>query len=204
MGKGLEQFRRICMLSGCDYLDSIQGMGLKTASKLVTTSNTFKTVKCYKYKYQLITEVKAKFKNIPACYWDLFFKFELAFIYQLVYDPILNILLPLNPVPSPLNIDNMNHCGVVLEKKIIDKIITGDIDPNTHEPIVQQVHIVFIKLQEIEGQTSIKRFLCICKAYILANIPIVSSPVKLVKVADVKELKKEIMKKLEVKSHYFS
>lgn len=40
----LEKFRHMCILSGCDYLPSIKGIGLKTANKLVRKHSTITKV----------------------------------------------------------------------------------------------------------------------------------------------------------------
>jgi len=47
-----ERFRRMCILSGCDYLASLPGIGLGRAKKLVdsTTSNDIRKVRNKYYK----------------------------------------------------------------------------------------------------------------------------------------------------------
>lgn len=40
----MEQFRWMCMLSGCDYLPSIKGMGLVKAHKLIQRHKSIKQV----------------------------------------------------------------------------------------------------------------------------------------------------------------
>ena len=41
----MEKFRHMCIMSGCDYLPSIKGVGLKTANKLVRKHSSIQKVK---------------------------------------------------------------------------------------------------------------------------------------------------------------
>lgn len=41
-----EKFRHMCILSGCDYLPSIKGIGLQTAIKLLRKSSSVHKVRC--------------------------------------------------------------------------------------------------------------------------------------------------------------
>ena len=48
-----EKFRHMCILSGCDYLPSIKGMGLITANKLLRKSSSVHKVREYKLSLSL-------------------------------------------------------------------------------------------------------------------------------------------------------
>ena len=39
-----QKFREMCILSGCDYLQSVKGMGLITAHKMLKAHSTVKKV----------------------------------------------------------------------------------------------------------------------------------------------------------------
>ena len=74
-----KEFRWMAMLSGCDYLPSIPGIGLKTAHALLrkhrTVPNVLKAIR-----------LEGK-KSIPKGYQEMFDMAEKAFLYQRVYDP---------------------------------------------------------------------------------------------------------------------
>jgi exonuclease 1 len=78
------------MLSGCDYLASINGLGIKTANKLLRKYRTVEKVLQY---IQLETSFK-----IPRGYLTSFRTAELAFLHQRVFDPNLKKVVPLNPI----------------------------------------------------------------------------------------------------------
>ncbi|EJD03466.1 PIN domain-like protein [Fomitiporia mediterranea MF3/22] len=86
------QFRWMAMLSGCDYLPSIAGIGLKTAYQLL---KKYKTVE----KAVRMIRLDGK-KSVPKDYVDAFFLAEKVFLHQRVYDPCLKKLVYLT---SPSN-----------------------------------------------------------------------------------------------------
>jgi len=78
------------MLSGCDYLPSINGLGLKTAHKLL---RKYKTVDKVLQYIRLETSLK-----IPKDYLKFYRIAELAFLHQKVYDPLSERLVHLHPI----------------------------------------------------------------------------------------------------------
>lgn len=77
------------MLSGCDYLPSIHGLGLKTAHKLLRRHKTVEGV---------LNAIRLKSSlTIPVNYLNDFRTAELAFIHQRVYDPDTKRLIHLLP-----------------------------------------------------------------------------------------------------------
>ena len=76
------------MLSGCDYLPSIPGVGLKTAYQLLKRHKTVdKVVKMIRLDGK---------KNVPRGYLEAFFLAEKVFLHQRVYDPRLERLIYLS------------------------------------------------------------------------------------------------------------
>lgn len=86
------QFRTMAILSGCDYLPSIPGIGLKTAWTLLrkhkTVENTLSALR-----------LEGK-KKVPAGYLDAFRLAEKVFLHQRVYDPAQGELVHLTPLPE--------------------------------------------------------------------------------------------------------
>jgi exonuclease-1 len=90
--------RFLQMLSGCDYLPSIPGLGLRTAHKLLR-------------KYKTVTKVLQAIRmagqlKIPLNYLENFRIAELAFLYQRVYDPFEKKLVTLNEPPEVVQWDD--------------------------------------------------------------------------------------------------
>ncbi|KAM0674977.1 Rad2 nuclease [Gurleya vavrai] len=74
----VENLLEICILSGCDYLPSIKGIGILTAYKMMQKHGCFK--KC-------IEEWKLK-KEVPENYIEEFDRAVKTFKEQVVYDPV--------------------------------------------------------------------------------------------------------------------
>jgi len=85
------QFRAMAILSGCDYLPSIPGVGLKTAwtflRKYRTPENVIRALR-----------LEGK-KKVPQGYLEDFLVTEKVFLYQRVYDPLNEMVVNLTPLP---------------------------------------------------------------------------------------------------------
>jgi hypothetical protein len=112
------------MLSGCDYLDSIPGIGLKTAHRLLRRHKTVeKVVQMIKLEGTL---------HVPANYIQSFAQAELAFIHQRVYDPSLKKLVPLNEFPQGgLKEDDQKWVGLDMAPEVARGIAEGNLHPET-------------------------------------------------------------------------
>ncbi|KAJ3783490.1 PIN domain-like protein [Lentinula aff. detonsa] len=84
------QFRAMAILSGCDYLPSIPGIGLKTACAMLRRWKTPQAV-----VRQIALEGK---KRVPKGYLDQFKLAEKCFLHQRVYDPLAEKLVYLTDV----------------------------------------------------------------------------------------------------------
>lgn len=91
-----ENVLEICVLSGCDYLPSIKGIGLATAHKI------YKETMCYKSAIQKIG-IK---KTIPENYVNEFERALITFKEHIVFDPILKTRLHLSGKTS---LDDETH-----------------------------------------------------------------------------------------------
>ena len=82
----------MAILSGCDYLPSITGIGLKTAWTLLRKHKTVEN---------MISALRLEGKKkIPKDYLDAFRLAEKVFLYQRVYDPTQERLVHLTPLPD--------------------------------------------------------------------------------------------------------
>jgi exonuclease 1 len=127
VGWKLSDFRIMAMLSGCDYLPGIQGMGLKTAYRLVRKHKTVD---------RLIRAVQFDGKmKVPADYLESFTKAEQTFLYQWVYCQEAKCLVNLTKLPNDLDVDNMPYIGKSVDPGVATGVAAGDLDPNTKLPI---------------------------------------------------------------------
>ncbi|OIR56924.1 MAG: exonuclease 1-like protein [Amphiamblys sp. WSBS2006] len=75
-----EKFVQVCILSGCDYLDNIDNIGMGIAKSLFNKNKTFDAVKA---------EVESTpSSTFPENYWRDFRRAEIIFKHYLVYDTI--------------------------------------------------------------------------------------------------------------------
>lgn len=74
----MEYIQDICILSGCDYVDSIPGIGIHTAYKLILKTQNL---------IEIIKQISLK-KKIPENYLEDYRKAKITFRCQIVYDPI--------------------------------------------------------------------------------------------------------------------
>ncbi|RKP24721.1 PIN domain-like protein, partial [Syncephalis pseudoplumigaleata] len=95
-------FRRWCILSGCDYLKSLPGMGLKRAHKYV---------KMYKTLDQVLNGVKKDGFPVTDAYRNSFKEAELTFLHQRVYDMTAQRLRYLTELPADLSTESIPYLG---------------------------------------------------------------------------------------------
>lgn len=82
----------MAILSGCDYLPSIPGVGLKTAWSLLRKHKTVENV---------VRALKAEGKKkVPKGYLEAFRLAEKVFLHQRVYDPTQEMLVHLTDLPA--------------------------------------------------------------------------------------------------------
>ena len=136
-----EKFRQMCMLSGCDYIPSINGMGLKTAHR-------------YLSKYQTITRVLQVLRaemptKMPENYEADFVKAELTFMHQRTWDTERRRICFLNPLPAhmdAMDIDGTSAEGwdflgpPLRDETIARGICEGYLCPNTLVPFADQTY----------------------------------------------------------------
>lgn len=139
-----DMFLDMCILSGCDYLDNIPGIGLQTACSLVMhhgkagAKNLFKQLA---FQYATV---------MPAGYPDTFKLARLTFRHQRVFDPRSQKMVCLKPldirsmgVNDPAD-KRLDFLGPWMDDAKAAAIANGIIDPSTGceypAPLVRQVH----------------------------------------------------------------
>ncbi|KAH0538520.1 hypothetical protein FGG08_004907 [Glutinoglossum americanum] len=120
-------FRRMAILSGCDYLASMSKMGLKTAYRLV---RKHKSIEGILRAVQFDGHVR-----VPDGYLHAFRRAEMTFLHQRVFCPTENALV-MNTIPDEeLGEDVLSVIGQKVERDIATGVARGDLHPMTKEPL---------------------------------------------------------------------
>ncbi|PBP23093.1 putative exonuclease [Diplocarpon rosae] len=123
-----KEFRTMAILSGCDYLASINNMGLKTAYRMVRKHKTIE-------KVLRMLSFDGKF-HVPKGYLEAFRQAEFTFLHQRVFCPI-SLALVLHTIPEqPIDLENMPYLGAFVEPEIAQGVARGDLNPITKLPII--------------------------------------------------------------------
>ncbi|KUJ14628.1 uncharacterized protein LY89DRAFT_619648 [Mollisia scopiformis] len=122
-----KEFRQMAILSGCDYLASINNMGLKTAYRMVRKHRTIE-------KVVRMLQFDGKF-HVPKGYLEAFYQAEFTFLHQRVFCPqSLSLVLHTQP-EQPIDENKMSYIGAYVEPEIARGVARGDLNPMTKVPI---------------------------------------------------------------------
>lgn len=121
-------FRRMAILSGCDYLPNIGKVGLKTAHGYIRKHKEVeKILRVIQFEGKLI---------VPDNYLDHFRNAELTFLHHRVFCPVQQRMTFLNELTPGLNEDDMSYLGPYVETEVAIGVACGDLDPFSKKPIV--------------------------------------------------------------------
>ncbi|CAO2823458.1 unnamed protein product [Amaranthus hypochondriacus] len=123
-GFTIDMIQEMCILSGCDYLSSLPGMGLKRAHSLISKFKTFQKV---------IKHLRYCCVAVPSLYEESFKKAKLTFRHQRVYDPIKEDIVNLTDV-SDNNDGDLDFLGPLLPQQVVRAIAKGELDPISKLP----------------------------------------------------------------------
>ncbi|CAA7030609.1 unnamed protein product [Microthlaspi erraticum] len=110
----------MCILSGCDYLQSLPGMGLKRAHTLITKFRSYDRV---------IKHLKYSTVSVPPLYEESFKKALLTFKHQRVYDPKTEDIIHLSNISEDI-VDSLT-LFTSMPQHIAKGIALGQLDPFT-------------------------------------------------------------------------
>uniref|UniRef100_A0A6G1S7Y5 Exonuclease 1 n=1 Tax=Aceria tosichella TaxID=561515 RepID=A0A6G1S7Y5_9ACAR len=128
-----EKFRRICIMSGCDYLKNIPNVGLQTAKKffLLTKQNNIRLA---------LPKLAANLNNpklkgkVTEEYINGFIDAETTFKHHIVYDPVHQKLRPLEPYPRGKSSSDFPMAGKRFHSTLAKELVQGKIDLDTLDP----------------------------------------------------------------------
>ncbi|XP_078042228.1 exonuclease 1-like isoform X2 [Augochlora pura] len=122
----LDNFRYMCILSGCDYLSSLPGIGLKRAKQFIM-SNT--NCDIYNALIDLESCLKLKSLVVPKEYRDAFILANIVFKHQLVFCPLQRKQVRLNPSTSGITEKQLYYAGVPTNPNDALQLALGNCDP---------------------------------------------------------------------------
>lgn len=124
-----DQFRQMAIFSGCDYLESVGNMGLKTAYRMMRKYKTPERV-------VRMLQFDGKFR-VSENYLAQYKQAELTFLHQRVFCPKKQDLVLLSePHPSSsLDIEEMPYIGARVDAAFAKAVAVGDVNPITKAPI---------------------------------------------------------------------
>lgn len=122
------EFRQMAIFSGCDYLDGLSGMGLKTAYRMIRKHKTpEKIIKVLQFEGK---------RRISENYLASFKQAEITFLHQRVYCPKKKELVLLTEPTSGLDVEEMPFIGAKVDPAMARAIAVGDVNPITKERII--------------------------------------------------------------------
>ncbi|KAK7433370.1 Rad2 nuclease [Neonectria magnoliae] len=121
------EFRRMAILSGCDYLDGLPGMGLKTAHRMLRKT---------KVPERVVRMVQFSGKRVSENYLTQFYQAELTFLHQWVFCPRQQKLVHLTDLDGTRTAEEMPFIGAFVEAVVAQGVARGDLNPMTKQPIV--------------------------------------------------------------------
>ncbi|XP_026404811.1 exonuclease 1-like isoform X1 [Papaver somniferum] len=114
----------MCILSGCDYLPSLPGMGLMKAHALICKFKSYEKV---------IKHLKYSTVAVPPLYEKSFKKALWTFQHQRVYDPRVEDIVHLSEICQDLG-EDLEFLGPMLPQDTAKGIARGDLDAITKMP----------------------------------------------------------------------
>ncbi|XP_053292501.1 exonuclease 1 isoform X1 [Pleuronectes platessa] len=122
-----EKFRYMCIISGCDYLPSLHGIGLGKACKLLRLAQDPDILKVIRKMGQYLKSNLV----VPEDYIEGFIRANNTFLHQLVFDPIGRKVVPLNPYPEHIDPDTLSYAGTNVGDEKGLQMALGNVDINT-------------------------------------------------------------------------
>ena len=146
------EFRTMAILSGCDYLEGISKIGLKTAYRLVRKYKTINNI-----LRGAMLEHKLR---IPPNYLQDFTQADNTFLYQWVFCPTAEQLVHFNDLPRAIKDDALPFIGEHVDAEVARQVAEGELDPMTKAKIYLssqqwgdvQKHLQKVPLRRVKNQ----------------------------------------------------
>lgn len=129
----MDKFRLMCVLSGCDYCDSLPGIGLAKACKFVMKTEEENLMRALD---KIPAYLNMRQLNVTEVYKSNVIKAIATFLHMVVFDPRSRRQVRLNEIEE-LGTDIRYCCnaGVILEGKEALNLAVGNLNPFTMETL---------------------------------------------------------------------
>lgn len=134
-----QQVRQMCILSGCDYLPSVPGVGLKRAYKYTARTKGLEDA---------IQLMRTEGLKVPEGYMEEVRRAELTFRYQRVYDPRSRRLAYAGGMEAEEGEGEMPFIGKWLEPGVARDVAEAVCDPITFRPFGGTQDEVYVLVTE--------------------------------------------------------
>ncbi|XP_050464717.1 exonuclease 1 isoform X1 [Cataglyphis hispanica] len=124
----MDKFRYTCILSGCDYLPSLPGIGLAKARKFIAR-NTDHNI--HRALTRIGSVLNMKSLVVTQEYRDAFILADITFKHQLVFCPLQRKQIRLNPPTDDITEDQLQYAGKKLDADLALQLALGNCDPST-------------------------------------------------------------------------
>ena len=124
VGFNAQMFLEMCVLSGCDFLPKIEGIGIKKAHDHVKRLKTYPN---------FIRRLRYSGFNVPKNYEEDFGRALMVFRHQTVWDPEGTRLVHLEPVPQDFSNcpEDLAFLGPHYDNRTARRVVTAEVDPST-------------------------------------------------------------------------
>ncbi|EPE05244.1 exonuclease 1 [Ophiostoma piceae UAMH 11346] len=122
------EFRHMAILSGCDYLEGVGNIGLKTAYRMIRKHKTIE-------KVVRMLQFDGKYK-VSENYLAAFYQAELTFLHQRVFCPVKQQLILLSQPTNGVDVEEMRFIGNKMDHDTARGVALGELNPMTKELII--------------------------------------------------------------------
>ncbi|XP_057655500.1 exonuclease 1 isoform X1 [Diorhabda carinulata] len=128
-----EKFLHMCILSGCDYVNSLQGIGLKKAEKFIILTEEQNPLlfldKVPRYLNMRHLQITDKYK-------EDFMLADATFKHQIVFDPFKRQLVPLTDWKVfNTKQEYCRNAGEIFDNEIAYQVALGNLHPTNHKKL---------------------------------------------------------------------
>lgn len=124
-----KKFRMMCILSGCDYVDSLPGIGLIKACKFAMKTEETDMRKALP---KLPAYLNMRQLQVTDDYVENFLKAEATFLHMFVYDPLQRQVVRLtDPEETGTDLKYCSNAGEFVEDKTAFQLALGNLNPFT-------------------------------------------------------------------------
>ncbi|XP_012254605.2 exonuclease 1 isoform X2 [Athalia rosae] len=124
----MNKFRHMCILSGCDYLPSLPGIGLSKACKFIKMTTE---TDIHKALNRLSSYLNMKSLDVSKEYRDAFVRADITFKHQLVFCPFKRKQVRLTPPTPDVTLEQLHFAGKEMPEDLAWQLAIGNYDPMT-------------------------------------------------------------------------